>query len=69
MTKIYISYNDNSLDLTEWTTDKLKNEAQNYDCLINTVGCFGARDLGILENILKELTKRGVAITTKIAFD
>jgi len=51
--------NDNSLWFENWTTKELKQEAINYDELIN-IGCYGTSDVRILEGIMAELDKRGV---------
>jgi hypothetical protein len=61
-------YNNDSLNIEQWTTKKLKEEAIGYDQLIFEVGCYGSSDLQMLSAICNELDKRGVDINSKINF-
>lgn len=61
-------YNDESENIREWSTEKIKNEVCVYDDLIyGRNPCFSVRDVKILNILVDELEKRGVKI--KIAFD
>ena len=54
---------------SDWTTQKLKEEAQSYDQLINEVECYGSNDIHNSIGIELELQNRGVEIHRKIAFN
>ena len=62
-------YNNDSLDYSEWTTGKLKEEARSYDGLINVIECYGLSDLRMFEGILAELEKRGIELSSKLSFN
>jgi len=62
-------YNDNSLDITEWTLKKLKQEYRQTDNIVNgQCACYGKHDLFYLSKLIIELDNRGKTIisTSKI---
>lgn len=61
-------YNNNSKYFKDWSTKKLKEEAINYDELINRIECYGSKDVNNLLGICLELERRGIKIHTNIAF-
>lgn len=62
-------YNNNSKYFKDWSTKKLKQEAINYDELINKIECYGSKDVNNLVGICVELEKRGIKTHTNIAFN
>ena len=62
------TYDNNSKYFKEWSTKKLKEEAINYDELINKIECYGSKDVSNLLGICLELERRGIEIHTNIAF-
>ena len=63
------TYNNNSRCFKDWSTKKLKQEAINYDELINKIECYGSKDVNNLVGICVELEKRGIKTHTNIAFN
>ena len=61
-------YNNNSKYFKDWSTKKLKEEAINYDELINRIECYRSKDVNNLLGICLELERRGIEIHTNIAF-
>ena len=51
--------NDRSTKFGDWTTRKLKCEAQGLDHMIYGIGCYSVRDILMLSAILAELGRRG----------
>ena len=52
--------NNNSTDLRDWTTPKLKAEARSYhDVCYGPNACYGCKDLIHLDRVLDVLAKRG----------
>lgn len=62
-------YNNESNDISDWTTAYLKAEARNYHQTIYEVECYGTRDLRMYDAILIELSKRGIEWNTKLTFN
>ena len=58
--------NNNSENPSDWTTPKLKNEANYYHDIIENGRCHGTRDIMWYDSILGELEERGVQITSKL---
>lgn len=54
-----MEYNNNSLKVSEWSTEKLKEEGQALWQSIYIVDCFGVKDMILLNMIEKELYHRG----------
>lgn len=48
------------MDIKKATIKELKKEKKSLEFSIEKVGCFGVRDLLLLELINKELDKRGI---------
>jgi hypothetical protein len=61
--------NNNSLYFKDWTTQKLKKEAEVLDYQIYVAECYGTRDMENLMGISIELNKRGISSHTEIIFD
>jgi hypothetical protein len=57
------------MDYEKMTTKELKQEAINFDELINKLGCYGTSDLRQFQAVLSELEKRGVEVGSRIAFE
>ena len=60
--------NNNSKFFKDWTTQKLKDEAQALDQAIYDFECYGTKDLIMYDGICAELKKRGIEPTLKLAF-
>ena len=61
--------NNNSSFFKDWTTKKLKDEAQSLDEFINgEMPCYGISDIRNLDGVLNELSSRGVNFTRKLSF-
>ena len=56
-------YNNNSKHVKDWTTAKLKKEAQSLFTSISVVECFSTSDLTLCNQIESELFKRGYEFT------
>jgi hypothetical protein len=61
-------YNDQSKQIADWTTKKLKEEAKVYYHGIYVLECFGTRDAIAYDVICRELSFRGVEPKTKLYF-
>ena len=61
-------YNDESIYFKDWTTKKLKQEAQSLYQMIYIAECYSTRDIFELDGITAELAKRGVEPKTKMVF-
>ena len=60
---------NNSPKFSDWTTAKLKKEAMVLDQQINYIGCYGVKDMIMLDRILNELDKRGVVGSYNLIFN
>ena len=61
--------NNKSVYFKDWTTQKLKDEARNYDELINgRGGCFSTGDLNNFDGIKEVLYSRGIEISNNMRF-
>jgi hypothetical protein len=57
--------NDESDNIQDWTTKKLKDEAKSYHQTIYEVGCYGTSDIRIYEALLNELSERGIEFSMR----
>ena len=65
-----MKHNNNSKDIRNWTTWKLKTTALEYDDLIHGQNpCYGIKDITMLDNLLNELSRRGYKRTYKLTFE
>jgi len=62
-------YNNKSKYFKDWTTKKLKQEANSFHELIYKVECYGTRDVMAYSGILAELENRGVRVGTELSFN
>ena len=61
--------NNKSVYFKDWTTQKLKDEARNYDELINGHnGGFSSGDMNNFDGIKEVLYSRGIEISSSIRF-
>ena len=51
--------NNNSEYYSDWTTQKLKQEAMAYHAMVNIEECYGSSDVVALSGIIAELEDRG----------
>ena len=61
--------NNNSTDIRDWTTKKLKDEARGYHQSIYVSECYGSSDLHMYDAILSELDNRDIAMHTELSFN
>ena len=54
--------NNNLSPVRGWTLKQLKEEHRSVWRAINIVGCFGVRDMALLESIEAELSRRGYVV-------
>ena len=63
-------YDDTSRKFTDWTTQKLKDEAQSYYQTIHIIGSYGTKDLMKYDGIVNALGIRGIGVVLAgITFD
>ena len=61
--------NDKSIWYKDWTTGKLKREAQYFHGIIyGGYAGYGCKDIQAYDDILNELDKRGIEFSTKPVF-
>ena len=64
-----MKHNNNSKDIRNWTTWKLKTTALEYDDMIHGLNpCYNTHDIMFLNNLLSELEKKGIESTIKLTF-
>lgn len=61
-------YNDQSNEISDWTTRKLKDEAKTYYQLIYEQKCYASSDVQMYDLICNELSERGIEPRTKLCF-
>lgn len=59
-------HDNTSNKFADWTTEKLKREAEDYYQTIHVLECFAMKDLMNYDNIMSELHKRRVYM--KVSF-
>ncbi len=62
--------NNNSTDVREWTTAKLKAEHSEMHSLIyGDNSCYGSQDIQMLGLVENELSERGVIINQSVTYN
>lgn len=54
---------------SDWTTEKLKDEAKGYYQAISQHEYYGTSDLRMYDGICEELDNRGIEINTQLSFN